>query len=205
MKLKSWSWNREFLKLKSWIYEVETVNYWSWKREFTKLNSWSWNREFVKLKSWIHEGLLPPPVPSYIQVMGMLHAIQRKLKGHQLLYVKIQVTLLTVSICHIFLHSIFCEPKCPVVRFIAVKMIIHVSCMTVWQYSLIYLACFLKEITTFNLINMPHRTKCKNYIWWNYIWCKSTDHEVDDIRCKYFTSYYGKYFMNQWNSETIDI
>ena len=41
--VNSWSWIREFVKLKSWIREVEIVN------------SWSWNREFVKLKSWIHE------------------------------------------------------------------------------------------------------------------------------------------------------
>jgi hypothetical protein len=55
VKLKLW--NREFMKLKSWIHEVEFVklNLWSWNSEFTKLNSWSWNREFMKLKSLTHE------------------------------------------------------------------------------------------------------------------------------------------------------
>jgi hypothetical protein len=63
----SWSWNREFMKLKLWIRAVEIVNSWSWHRKFVKLkswiheveivNSWSWtlnsyrwNREFMKLK-----------------------------------------------------------------------------------------------------------------------------------------------------------
>jgi hypothetical protein len=31
------SWNREFMKLKSWVHEVEIVNSWSWNREFMKL------------------------------------------------------------------------------------------------------------------------------------------------------------------------
>jgi hypothetical protein len=79
MKLNSWSWNREFMKLKLWIREVEIVNSRSWNREFMKfksrireieignscrwnrevevVNSWSWivNSVFWKRELWIHE------------------------------------------------------------------------------------------------------------------------------------------------------
>jgi hypothetical protein len=51
--VNSWSWNREFVKLKSWIYEVKIVNSWSWNREFMKLKSWI--REFRMLKTGIQE------------------------------------------------------------------------------------------------------------------------------------------------------
>jgi hypothetical protein len=51
---------REFVKLKSLIREVEIANSWSWNREFVKLKWWIhkvelwwWNCEFMKRKSWI--------------------------------------------------------------------------------------------------------------------------------------------------------
>ena len=37
MKLNSWSWIHEFVKLKSWFREVEIVNSWSWSLELMKL------------------------------------------------------------------------------------------------------------------------------------------------------------------------
>ena len=41
--LNSWSWIREFVKLKLWIPEVEIMNSWSWNLELMKLKCHYWS------------------------------------------------------------------------------------------------------------------------------------------------------------------